>query len=227
MKRFLLVPVLGLTALAVSATAQAQSGGWLDSSRPAYSANERQSYSDSRRAAYDNGYREGLRTGEQDGRRGSTFTYQNERTYRRADKGYHRTFGDIDRYRQSFRSGYASGYSDGYRRFGRNTRGPGRQEPRYGNGYPDGGYPNGGYRNGTYRGGYNNSAFQNGVNDGHEKGQEDANKRRSFDVLRHKWYREGDRHYDGQYGSREQYKDVYRQGFKEGYDRGFREGRYR
>ena len=76
-------------------------------------------------------------------------------------------------------------------------------------------------------GGYNNAAFQNGVNDGYEKGRDDARRNRSFDPLRQEWYRSGDRHYDSRYGSRDQYKDVYRQGFRDGYERGFNEWRYR
>jgi hypothetical protein len=46
-------------------------------------------------------------------------------------------------------------------------------------------------------------------------------------VLRHKWYREGDRHYRSSYGPRQQYENIYRQGFKEGYDHGYREWSYR
>ena len=65
------------------------------------------------------------------------------------------------------------------------------------------------------------------MNDGYEKGAEDARKNRSYDVLRHEWYRSGDRHYESRDGSRERSKNVYREGFKEGYARGFREGRYR
>ena len=82
-------------------------------------------------------------------------------------------------------------------------------------------------RAGVYRGGYAGPAFQYGVDDGYQKGVEDAHKNRSFDPLRQDWYRSGDRHYDSHMGSREQYKDVYRQGFQQGYDRGYREGRYR
>ena len=89
-------------------------------------------------------------------------------------------------------------------------------------------YPSRGtYGPGVYRnGGYYTPAFDNGARDGYEKGQEDARKRRSFDPLRHSWYRSGDRHYDDRYGSKQQYKDTYRQGFQQGYEQGFREGRY-
>jgi hypothetical protein len=229
MKRVFLAPVLGLAALAVAGTAHAQSVGWLGNDRTAYAEGERQSYYDSSRTAYDNGYREGLKTGERDGRRNNRAVYQDERTYQRADNGYHREYGPLERYRQSFRSGFAAGYSEGYDRLARSYGyGNGRDLPRSGPVYSDRngrpGYPQ------QYPGrigGYNSAAVQNGSRDGYEKGQEDARKNRSFDPRRHEWYREGDRHYEREYGPREQYKDVYRQAFQDGYDRGYREGRYR
>jgi len=243
MKRLFLVPALGLAAIALSTSAQAQSTGWLGNDRPAYTG-ERQSSYDARRAAYDNGYREGLKQGEKDGRKHVVFRYEDEKAFRRADKGYHREFGDVERYRQSFRTGYAAGYTESYRRFtpaygsnGRYGDRDGRAVPRRdparplpGNypGYPDrypGTYP--GNYPGSYGGSYSNIAIQNGIRDGQEKGAEDARKNRSFDPLRHEWYRSGDRHYEGRFGPKEQYKDLYRQGFKDGYDRGYREGRYR
>ena len=198
------------------------------------STDERQSYYDSRQAAYQNGFREGVKQGEKDGRKGDVFAYQDERTFQRADKGYSRSYGDVERYRQAFRSGYASGYSDSYQRYapahgnngrygdnGRYPNGNGRNLPRADGPYDNRqGYPGQG-------GGYYSPTFDNGVNDGYEKGAEDARKNRSYDVLRHEWYRSGDRHYESRDGSRDQYKNVYREGFKEGYARGFREGRYR
>jgi flagellar biosynthesis/type III secretory pathway protein FliH len=187
----------------------------------AYAREAQAPYTQVRRHAYDQGYREGYRRGEEDGRRGDRFRYEDERDYRNADKGYHRSYGDRDRYRQIFRDGFAAGYADGYNRYaryGRNTRPPvwGSQRP-YGQ---QGGY--GSWGRGSY-----SPAFDNGVRDGYEKGREDARKNRSFDPVRHSWYRGGDRHYEREYGSREQYKDVYRRGFQEGYERGYREGRYR
>lgn len=236
MKRFFLVPVLAAAAFAASAPAWAQTT-WRDRDRTAYS-DDRQSFYDSRRVAYDNGFREGLKQGEKDGRKNDAFAYQDERTFQRADKGYHREYGPVDRYRQSFRSGYAAGYSEGYQRYApsysRNGRNVPRRDDRWPGTYPQGGrtypsypqYPrdNGGY--GGY-GSYGDPAFQNGVHDGIEKGAEDARKNRSFDPLRHDWYRSGDRHYDGRFGSRDRYKDLYRQGFQDGYERGYRDWRYR
>lgn len=216
MERLFLVPVLGLAALAVSVSAHAQPGGWLDASRASYAGDERQGYNDSRRAAYENGFRDGARLGERNSRSRSNDSFRNERAYQRADNGYHRSFGSVERYREAFRSGFEAGYSDAYRRYGRNDAGR------------DGRRSNGGYQGQYPRGGAAYSpAFEAGLADGYEKGVEDANKRRSFDVPRHKWYREGDRRYDSRYGSRERYKDIYREGFKDGYERGYREGRWR
>ena len=71
------------------------------------------------------------------------------------------------------------------------------------------------------------TAYPNGLRDGVEKGREDARKHRSYDPLRHSWYRSGDHDYHKEYGPKQRYEDIYRQGFKEGYDRGFRELGYR
>jgi len=96
----------------------------------------------------------------------------------------------------------------------------------YGNSYPVQRYPDPYYSgqvpsgNGAY--GYS-AAYPNGLKDGIEKGREDARKQRSFDPLRHDWYREGTRHYKNDYGSKQQYANAYRQSFREGYDRGYRE----
>ncbi len=229
MKRLVLIPALAAAALALSAPARAQSAGWRDSDRLGYA---QRSYGDAQRAAYDNGFREGLKQGENDGRKNNVFAFQDERTYQRADKGYHREFGPLERYRTSFRTGYSTGYSDGYQRYARNYGYNGRVDPRRdsrGPGYPTTyppAYPRYPQQSPGYIG-YASPAFQNGVNDGYEKGAEDARKNRSYDPLSHSWYRSGDRHYEGHYGSRELYKDVYRDGFTDGYDRGYRDGRYR
>jgi flagellar biosynthesis/type III secretory pathway protein FliH len=224
--RYLLAPLISAGALAFSVSAHAQSVPWRTSSEPAvrYAEDQRASYYDSRRIAYDEGYREGLKEGEKDARRGERFYYQDEKEFRNADRGYHRNYGDRERYRQSFRSGYASGYDEGYRRLSVNSRNGNRG---WGYGRP-GVYGNRGY--GGYGGGssgYYSPAFDNGVRDGYEKGQEDIRKNRSFDPVRHSWYRSGDRHYEREYGSRDDYKNVYRRGFQEGYERGYRESRYR
>ena len=223
--RHLLAAVLSASALAAPVSAHAQSVSWRSPAESAarYADDQRASYYDARRIAHDEGYREGLKEGEKDARRGERLYYQDEKEFRNADRGYHRNYGDRERYRQSFRTGYAAGYEDGYRRLSVNSR---NRNGGWGSGRP-GAYGNrgyGGYGNGRY--GYYSPAFDNGARDGYEKGQEDIRKNRSFDPLRHSWYRSGDRHYEREYGSRDEYKNVYRRGFQEGYDRGYREGRY-
>ena len=243
MKRLFLVSALGVVGLALASPAAAQLAGGIDLNRPTYADEARQPYNESRRVAYDNGYREGVKEGERDARSRNTFNYQDERTWQRADKGYHRSFGDWDRYQQTFRTGFAAGYSDAYRRFvpDYGYRGNGGVYPNTQGGY---GYPNQGGYGYPSQGGYGypgqsgygypsqgrygyGPAYSNGVNDGYEKGREDARDRDSYDPLRHKWYREGDHDYKSQYGPRPQYQNVYREGFKEGYERGYREWSYR
>jgi len=233
MKRRTLAAALGVVGLAFASPASAQTAGVPHPSRPSYADEALQPYNESRRLAYDTGYREGVKEGEHDARRRDVFNYQDERAWQRADKGYHRSFGDRERYAQTFRTGFSAGYSDAYRRYSPNYYGNGGIYPnaRGGYGYPSQGgygYPGQGGYPGRAGYGYGYSpAHSNGVNDGYEKGREDARDRDSYDPLRHKWYREGDHDYKSSYGPRPQYENLYRQGFKEGYDRGYREWSYR
>ena len=226
MKRTVLASALGVVVMTWASPASAQLGV-----RPEfnYADEAPQSYNEARRVAYDNGYREGLREGEREARRRESYNVRDERTWQRADRGYHRSYGDRDRYQQIFRNGYEAGYAEAYRRF----------RPGYGGGYGGGGYGNRpgnvypntrgdyGYGNGyPNQGRWGSSpAFANGVRDGYEKGREDARDRDPFDPRRHGWYRGGDRGYRNEYGPRRQYEDLYRQGFQEGYERGYREWR--
>ncbi len=92
------------------------------------------------------------------------------------------------------------------------SNGSSRYPDVYGNSYPgDRGY------------GYNPVAFQNGDRDGFEKGREDAKRNNSFDPVRHSRYRSADHGYNSRYGSRDDYKLVYRDGFEAGYERAYRE----
>jgi hypothetical protein len=225
--------IAAAAVLSVSAPAAAQVNGWMNH-RSAYSDDYRQSYYDSRRVAYDNGYREGLRDGESAARSRRPFDVQREKDWRKAEGGYNRSYGDKNRYRDNFRLGYSDGYRAAYDRFGNNGYygGRNRRDDRYGypnNNYP-GNYPRNGRtfpqgRYGDYGSGVSNIAFQNGVNDGYDKGLDDAKDRKYPDPTRQKWYRSGDRHYEGRYGSKDAYKDQYRRGFVEGYQRAYRDAR--
>jgi hypothetical protein len=102
------------------------------------------------------------------------------------------------------------------------------------NGYYDrnGNYPYGNDRYGnasrypnsqSNRYGYNSVPYDNGYRDGLEKGREDARDRDSFDPVRHSWYRSGNRGYNNRYGTRDDYKLVYRDGFEAGYAQAYRQ----
>jgi flagellar biosynthesis/type III secretory pathway protein FliH len=173
-----------------------------------------------RQQAYDRGFRDGSNQGARDGRDRRAFAYEQYRPYQRADSGYDRSYGDIEFYRQAFRQGFAAGYRSGYYRDSRSVA------------VPRGGYP-GGY-SGSYPGGYSSYgyasrdrddyAYRNGYQDGWEKGLEDTRKHRSYDLQRHRRYRNGDHNYEGWYGPREFYENVYRDGFRAGYDQAYRQG---
>lgn len=103
-------------------------------------------------------------------------------------------------------------YGDNYGYSDRSRNYPYGTNDRYG-------YPNSG-SNRVY--GNNSVAYDNGYRDGLEKGREDARDRDSYDPVRHSWYRSGDRGYKNRYGTRDQYKLVYRDGFEAGYDQAYR-----
>ena len=199
---------LSMMALAL-ASARAQAQGW----RPAQSAyasdDYRASYADAQRAAYDNGFKSGLKRGLQAVRDRRPLDVERERDYRGADEGYNRTYGDRNRYRDTFRGGFAQGYRDAYAQRGARVTPPGAGSA-YGRGY--GGTANFGAR-------------QNGLSDGYKKGLDDVSDRKNPDVSRQKWYRNGDHDYDSRYGSKESYRVDYQRGFEEGYNRAYREAR--
>ena len=118
-------------------------------------------------------------------------------------------YGDDYRYRDRDRS---NTYPYGNDRYGNDRYGNDRYgTDRYG------------YPNGSNRGyGYNSVPYDNGYRDGLEKGREDARDRDSFDPVRHSWYRSGNRGYNSRYGTKDQYKLVYRDGFEAGYAQGYR-----
>ena len=99
-------------------------------------------------------------------------------------------------------------------------------------GYPDynqdrgyGQYPGSGRTRG---GGYQSVPFRTGYDDGYEKGREDAQDRDRFDPTRHSRYKSADHEYNRQYGTKDQYRVVYRDGFRSGYEEAYRDfTRYR
>lgn len=206
-----------LTLLAVPSQAQAQVA--------------RQRYPDTPQMSggvgYDNGYRMGIAQGERDAIARRDYDYQRDRAYRDADSGW-TGYGDREWYRSQFRRGYTEGYRLGYERYARGGYGSGpsqRDDPRWGRspGYPGGGYP--GERYGYPGASYGRIAFDRGYRDGREEGVEAGRKSDHYDPYREKDYRKGENGYERRYGSKDDYKQQYRDGFVAGYERGYRDAR--
>jgi|SRR5947208_3035743 len=202
------LPALVLSAAVLAAAPACASYG--------YNGSQRSAYRDVERRAYDSGYRDGVRRGEDDGRRGRAYSFERQGDWRDADDGYHRDYGNREFYRRVFRRGFETGYSEGFNRY---NRGYGYGAPRSGYPVPAPGY---GYPAG---GGYSTPAAQIGYRDGYEVGRNDARDRERFDPVRSSRYRSGDHDYDRRYGSKDEYKRIYRDAFQRGYEQGYRESR--
>ena len=96
----------------------------------------------------------------------------------------------------------------------------------YRSGYGNSADPRWGNRDPRYSDGYydraRTPAYDSGFRDGLQRGREDANRRSSYDLNRHGWYRSADRGYDNRYGSRTDYGRWYREGFEAGYAEAYR-----
>lgn len=161
------------------------------------------------RAAYQDGYRWG----------------QWSATHRGNGYGHGRRW-KSDSDRRAYEAGYRRGMQDangGY--YGNNgpyNNGPyenGRSNHPFGDvfGRQQGNYPN----NGGY-GGYGIGNARNiGYNDGLLAGQKDRSTGHSFRPQENKGYRDADKGYSSSIGSKDQYKQVYRDGFMQGYQRGY------
>lgn len=158
---------------------------------------------------YDRGFRDGLRRGEQDGRRGRRYDVWAHGSYRNADNRIGRRNSSIAV--RAFRDGFEAGYAQGYRRYARGGYG----YPPAARTYP--GYPGGAVRPGAVV----SPAFDNGYRDGLDEGRRDRRNGDAYDPVRSRRYRDGDRHYNGRYGTRSDYTRDYRAGFMRGYQDGY------
>ncbi len=165
---------------------------------------------DYRAVGFDNGYRRGFERGAEDAGAGRRFDFRDDRVYRNADWGYRSRLGPRGQYRRAFRDGYERGYADGYRSRDVAWRGQSGRAGSYAG------------RGGSH--GRGSAAYSFGYQDGYEKGMEDLRDGDRYDLLRHRWYRDGDRHYDKRYGPREAYKRLYREGFRAGYETAYFRG---
>jgi hypothetical protein len=173
-----------------------------------------------RGGAYDNGYKRGREAGIADGRGGRQFEFQREHDYRDADWGYDRRFGSRDEYRRRFRDGFEAGYRDGYARFAPRGWNQGAWDRDRDGDRDDGNRAvTGGL---AALSGWARVAYDYGFNDGYERGLKAARSGKRPDFDREGWYRDGDRHYERQYGPRDGYRAAYRDGFQRGYDQAYR-----
>jgi hypothetical protein len=184
-------------AFAASTTAHAQE-------RSRYGS---QVYQTFEQRAYENGYREGIAQGETDARSRLEFSFGRSREYRDADAGF-QGGGDSRDYRLMFRRGFEAGYADGYE--GR-ARESGPLVPRASEVSP---IPRSAL----------SPAAQIGFEDGYDVGRSDARDRESYDPVRSNRYRDADHHYEQKYGTRDDFKRLYRLGFEQGYEQGYRIG---
>lgn len=151
--------------------------------------------------ARNTGYRDGLEKGRNDVTEGKSYRLERHDYYSDADHGYRESFGNKDQYRQHYREAFQRGYEEAFRG-GRVSGGS------YGV-YP---VPSGG----------SNVADNTGYRDGLEKGRGDAAARRSFNPERHDVYRDADHGYGSRLGSKDLYKQQYRDAFRRGYEEGYR-----
>jgi hypothetical protein len=103
-----------LAALALTAMTLAPSVGMAQSvsARIDLGGHNGRGWRDESRVAFDRGYEDGRRSGWNDARHNDRFDFRRDRDYRKADKGYDRSFGS----RSAYASAYRSGYEQGYRR---------------------------------------------------------------------------------------------------------------
>ena len=83
----------------------------------------RDDWNEGRRVAQDQGFRDGTIDGRKDWDRHAGFRPTHNESYKHADRGYDRHFGDKGRYKEEYRQAYTRGYEDAYRGHG---HGPGR-----------------------------------------------------------------------------------------------------
>ena len=162
---------------------------------------------------YRRGFEDGVRNGQSDVQHGKRKDPAKSENYEDAP-GYNSSYGDKGQWRQQYRQGYLAGYerSRGESWDGRNggAAEPGRysdpDRPQYG-GYGDQSA--------------SDPAYQHGYQDGMMDGQTDIRKnRRMSDITKSDHFSDAPG-YQSSYGSKDQWKIVYRQGYSTGYQQAF------
>lgn len=127
-----------------------------------------------------------------------------------ADARSGRRFGyDVGAQRNDYRVGFADGYRTGFERQRASAPNRGRQVVEQGRPAPRG---------------YREPAFASGFDSGYDKGVEDGRDGDRYDPVRHRDYRDAERGFRDNYGSRDAYRTNFRAGFRQGYEEGYRAG---
>ncbi len=175
---------------------------------------------DIRQHGYQHGYRDGFERGVQAHAQNMSGDFHTPE-FERADRGFEGYMGDREIFRAGYRDGYSSGYRDGY------DGNRGRFAEVYGS------------RNGDFdsdrdrardqadtvyaerRWNYHDVAGDIGYRDGIAAGAKDARTGHSYRPEEHDSWKDGDHGYSGSYGSKSEYKQVYRSSYIAGYNAGF------
>lgn len=171
-------------------------------------------YYTARQHGAEHGYRDGYHHALEDRAAGAGYSFKSE-DFDRGDRGYERYMGDREDFVRAYRDAYQKGYDDGF--YGRTQRlselypyPPVERGEVYA---PYGPPPR------TW--GYTDVAFDMGYRIGLHQGQRDAGDNKSFDPNRHDDYRDADKGYHNDYGSKAAYRNHFRQGYMRGYQDGF------
>jgi hypothetical protein len=172
--------------------------------------------------AQQSGYTDGAFYAQRDQQRGAGPNPTEAKGYRDADHNYSSSLGSKDEFQQIYRQAFIQGYNNAYRG-GFGQRGqygyPGR------GGYGQAGqYGNPGY--GNY-GGFGGSqlaqvAQQSGYTDGAFYAQRDRQSGKRPNPTDAKGYKDADHNYSSSLGSKDEFKQVYRQAFIQGYNNAYR-----
>ena len=184
------------------------------------------------RIASQQGYRDGVVQGQEHARKNKRYNPEGTSKFKDAKEGYRSEYGNKDAYKQSYRDGFRRGYDRG---FGQNGT-YGGYDPQNGHNYPpyenknDPYYGNndpyyGNDRNVNYGGNGRNDLYriarEQGYRDGVDHGAEHAREGKSYNPEGTKHYKQATEGYRSEYGSKDTYKQVYRDSFRRGYDQGF------
>ncbi len=176
---------------------------------------------DARQHGYEHGYRDGFDRGADAHAHNGNADFHT-RDYDRADRGFEEYMGDHGAFKAGYREGYSTGYQDGFagnrgrfvQIYGPHDRDFDADRDRGDRDRYDSVYV-------TRRWASHDVASDIGFRDGLSAGSKDATTGHSFRPTEHDSYKDGDHGYAGGFGSKEEYKRLYREGYMAGYTDGY------